>query len=59
MKHIIATALALAPTLAAAHGGHAPVPDALHGAAHLALPAAALTIAVWLAVLALRRKDKS
>lgn len=59
MKHIIATALALAPTLAAAHGGHAPVPDALHGAAHLALPAAALTIAVWLAVLALRRRDRS
>lgn len=47
----IATALALSPSLAFAHGAHLPVPEYAHGAAHAGPLAVIVLVAAAVALL--------
>jgi len=51
----LATVIALSPTTLLAHGGHAPVPEATHGMAHLGVNLGLSLIALAVVVGLVRR----
>jgi len=57
MKHLTPLAALLAPTALLAHGGHAPVPEAAHGAVHAAPLVFVAVIAVLAGVWIWRRRS--